>query len=192
MVVGGGSVAERKVTTLLEFGASVTVVAPELAAGLQVMANDGSIEYVQGVFTPGILDGASLVIAATDDRTVNKSVYSESQKRGIPVNVVDDPSLCTFTAPAVVRRGDLVIGISTSGKSPVLAQRIREQLEDTFGPEYGLLADLMGELRDEVKSRYSTMDERREAFIRILGSDVLELLAQGNVEEAKKRARECI
>ena len=192
VVVGGGVVAERKVETLLEFGAAVVVIAPELTPRLSNLATGERIEHLIAPYDPESLEGASLVIAATDDPAVNKTVSSEAQRRGIPVNVVDDPELCTFLVPAIVRRGDLVISISTSGKSPAMARRLREELESQFGPEYGELADLLGELRDEVKAKYPDQAERNRAFVRILDSDVLDLLRQGKRDEAMERMRKCI
>lgn len=184
--------AERKARTLSEFGAAVTVVAPELTVGMREMADSGVVIYVDDLFRSDVLDGAFLAIAATDDSEVNRAVYLESERRGILVNVVDDPELCTFYAPAVVQRGNLIISVSTSGESPTLARKIRENLDLQFGKEYGELSKLLGELRDEVKTRYSQIGERGEAYSRIVESEVLELLAQGRCEEAKRRARQCI
>lgn len=192
IVVGGGTVAERKVEMLLEFGGDVTVVAPDLTPGIERLAESGEIRLVREAYPEGMLDGAFLVIAGTDDREVNRAVSSDAQRLGILVNVVDDPELCTFFVPAVVRRGDLVISVSTSGKSPSLARRVREEIEQTYGPEWGELADLLGELRDEVKARHATMQERGLAYTRILDSDVRTLLAQGKRDEALERARELI
>jgi precorrin-2 dehydrogenase/sirohydrochlorin ferrochelatase len=192
VVVGGGRVAERKVETFLEFGAVVAVVSPELTPSLRDLADQGMIEHVAGAYEPSSLDGAFLVVAATDDTEVNKAVFAEARRRGTLVNVVDVPELCTFFVPAMVRRGDLVISVSTSGKSPAMARRIREELESEFGPAYGELAELLGELRDEVKARYPDMAQRNRAYVRILDSDVLDLLATGRRDEAIERARKCI
>ncbi len=192
VVIGGGAVAERKVLTLLDFGAAVTVAAPELTPRLGDLAAAGLVEHAAVPYAPEILRGAFLVIAATDDRDVNKAISSEAQRRGILVNVADDPELCTFFMPAVVRRGDFIVSVSTSGRSPALAKQVREELESRFGPEYGELADLLGELREEVKAKYPDECDRRQAFSRILSSDVLDLLAQGKRDEAIERARKCI
>lgn len=192
VVIGGGAVAERKVEMLREFGAVVVVISPELAPSLKSLAANEQIVYIPGAYRPGMLDGAFLVIAATDDNDTNRVVSADAQEKNIPVNVVDDPDLCTFFVPAVVKRGDLTISVSTSGKSPALARRIREKLETDFGPEYGELADLMGELRNEVKARYENPTDRHSAYQRILNSSVLGLLAQGKRDEAKARARKCI
>jgi len=192
VVVGGGAIAERKIETLLEFGAVVTVVSPELTPRLRKLADESSISCVQADFEPELLEGAFLVIAATNDRAVNEACSAAAQKSGIPVNVVDDPDLCTFIVPAVVRRGDLVIGVSTSGKSPALARRIREQIDEQFGTEYGDLVELMNEFRDQVRAKYSTIEERNAAYVRIMTSDAWMLLADGRHDEALETVRALI
>ena len=192
LVVGGGVVAERKINTLLDFNADVVVVSSDLTPNLRGLASEMTIEYLPGEYDSTALEGVFLVIAATDDREVNKRVSEDSQNRGILVNVVDDPELCTFFVPATIRRGKLVVSISTSGGAPSLARRIREQLETHFGSEYGDLVDLMSEVREEVKAKYATEAERRRAFIRILDSNIPDLLEQGRLEEARGRARQCI
>ncbi len=192
VVIGGGQVAERKVETLCEFGAKVKVVALDVTPRLADMAANGLIELVWGMYEPSILSEAFLVVAATNNHDVNKAVSEEARLRGILVNVVDDPSLCTFFVPAILRRGDLVIGVSTSGKSPLLSRRLREQIESELGPEYGQLVDLMGMFRDEVKALYNDPKQRNRAYERIIDSDVLDLLRQGRRDDAIARARECI
>lgn len=192
VVVGGGTVAQRKVETLIEFGAAVAVVAPELTPRLRELASKGVIEHMAGMYEPANLDGAFLAVAATDDPETNKAVSAEAQRRGVLVNVVDRPDLCTFFVPAIVRQGELVISVSTSGRSPAMARRIREELEAGFGPQHGELAELLGDLRDEVKARYTDMTDRNRAYVRILDSDALDLLAAGKKDEAVQRARKCI
>ncbi len=192
VVVGGGTVAQRKVETFLDFDANVTVVSPDLTPTLTELAEKGLIEHIDDSFQPSHLDDAFLVVAATDDNEVNKSVSKEAENRGLLVNVVDVPELCSFFVPAMVRRGDVVISVSTSGKSPAMARRIRERLETQFGPEYGAFAALLGELRPEIKALYPDAADRNRAYRRILDSDVINLLAAGRTKEAVERARECI
>ena len=198
LVVGGGSVAERKVETLLEFGAEVTVIAPELTPKLSELVSGNSIQHLAASYTSDLSDQSDpsnrplLVFAATDDREVNKQVSADCQSRGILVNVVDDPELCSFFVPAILRRDDLIISVSTSGKSPAMARWLRERLEKEYGPEYGRLADILGELRDEVKAKYPDPADRNQAYLRILGSDILDLLTQGKDQEALSLARELI
>ncbi len=192
VVVGGGAVAERKVEALVDFGASVSVVAPNLTPRLMQMAAQDLFEHVVASYEDRHLDGAFLAIAATDDRETNKAVYDGARRRGILVNVVDDPELCVFYVPATLRRGEFVISVSTSGKAPAMAKWVRERLESDYGPEYGELAELMGELRSEIKSRYAHSADRMRAYERILESDVLRLLAEGKRDEARQRALRCI
>lgn len=201
LVVGGGSVAERKVETLLEFGAEVIVIAPELTPALSDLVEKRLIQHVAMSYRSDIsyrsdlsdrLHGAFLVFAATDDREVNKRVSADCRSRGILVNVVDDPELCTFFVPAILRRDDLIISVSTSGKSPAMARWLREKLEKDYGLEYGQLADILGELRDEVKAKYPDPADRNQAYLRILGSDVLDLLTAGKQSEALTKARSLI
>ncbi|MGI6295083.1 MAG: precorrin-2 dehydrogenase/sirohydrochlorin ferrochelatase family protein [Armatimonadota bacterium] len=192
VVIGGGTVAQRKVETFLDFDANVSVVSPDLTPTLAELAGKGLIEHIDESFQPSHLDGAFLVVAATDDIEVNKSVSKEAESRGLLVNVVDVPELCSFFVPAMVRRGDIVISVSTSGKSPAMARRIRERLETQFGPEYGALATLLGKLRPEIKALYPDAADRNKAYRRILDSDVINLLAAGRTKEAVERARECI
>jgi precorrin-2 dehydrogenase/sirohydrochlorin ferrochelatase len=194
LVVGGGSVAERKVETLLEFGAEVTVVAPELTPSLSQLASSNSIRHIPASYTSDLSDLSdyALVFAATDDREVNKRVSADCQSRGILVNVVDDPELCTFFVLAIVQREDLIISISTSGRSPAMARWLRERLEASLGPEYGQLADILGDLRSEVKAKYPDPADRNQAYLRILNSDVLTLLSAGKEEEALTLARSLV
>lgn len=193
VVVGGGAVAERKVEGLLECGARVTVVSPELTPELLSLVEAGGIGWVNREYSPGALAGAFLVIAATDDRNVNQAVSDEAMSGGILVNVVDDPELCSFIVPATVKRGDLMVSISTSGSSPALARRIRGMVESCIGPEYGDLAWLLGELRDEVKSSHPAASDRLAAFDRIIDdAEILRLLAAGEKEAAIGKARQCI
>ena len=146
-VIGGGSVAERKIKSLLEAGALVTVISPQTTAFLSAVSSEGLISLIPRNFEPGDLDGAWLVIAATDDRHVQKAVYREAQEKRIFCNVVDEPSVCSFIVPSMVRRGELCIAISTGGESPALAKALRKDLEKRFGTDWGLFVSLLGRLR---------------------------------------------
>ncbi|HSH83488.1 MAG TPA: bifunctional precorrin-2 dehydrogenase/sirohydrochlorin ferrochelatase [Herpetosiphonaceae bacterium] len=147
VVVGGGQVAERKVTGLLESDALVTVISPMLSPQLQCWAAQGRLRHIERAFRPGDLDGSALAVAATSDRQVNAEVAREARRNGILVNVVDDPEAGNFTTTATVRRGDLLLAISTKGASPVLAGMIRRKLERLFGGEYAELLALLSGLR---------------------------------------------
>ncbi|MQL51019.1 bifunctional precorrin-2 dehydrogenase/sirohydrochlorin ferrochelatase [Desulfofundulus thermobenzoicus] len=187
LVVGGGRVAERKILSLLACEARVRVVSPILTRGLQAMAEKGQIEYRQGEYRPADLEGIFLVVAATNRDEVNHRVAREAMERNLLVNVVDDPPYGNFYVPAVVRRGALQIAISTDGKSPLLARRIKEELEKRYGPEYGLLADLLGEIRADLLEQTVDPVRRRNVLTALVDDQVLRLLAAGELEQAKER-----
>lgn len=186
VVVGGGAVAARKVDALLAAGAEVVVVAPELCDALAARKAAGEIEHRGKSFEPADLQGALLAIAATDAPAVNATVSEAANARGILANVVDEPELCSFFVPAVVRRGDVMIAISTGGKSPALARRIREELQSQYGSEYGAFAHLLGELRPRVMETVPSEADRRRVWREMLASDALELLAAGDPEQARQ------
>jgi siroheme synthase-like protein len=191
VVIGGGHVAERKVRTLLDAGARVRVVAQDTTRGIEARAERNEIELLQRRYATGDLAGAAAVVAATDDEDVNKAVYAEATEAGIPVNVVDNVALCTFIAPSIVRRGDLVLAISTGGNAPALAVRIRERLEREFGEEYAAFLRLMGELRESVQVP-GDQDERAKAWYRVIDSDVMDLVRAGEIDRARTRATELL
>jgi precorrin-2 dehydrogenase/sirohydrochlorin ferrochelatase len=150
VVIGGGEVALRKVSALLESGAHVKVVSPMLHPQLAEWHVDQRFEYAGRPYAPGDLQGAFLAIAATDRQEVNASVAAEARQRGILLNVADDPDAGNFYAMGAVTRGDVLLAVSTGGDSPALSAHIRCKLEATFGPEYGVLAKRLGELRRDV------------------------------------------
>jgi precorrin-2 dehydrogenase/sirohydrochlorin ferrochelatase len=150
LVVGAGTIAEGKIKGLLAERASVKIVAPEATAQIQSWALAGVIEWHQREFQSADLEGKFLVIVATSSRDVNTRVFTEAHAKGILCNAVDDPPNCDFYYPAVVRRGDLQIAISTGGHSPALAQRIRQELEQQFGPEYESWVAELGKQREEL------------------------------------------
>lgn len=170
LVVGGGPVAERKVLGLLSAGALVTVVSPRLTKNLDGLAKKGRIEHQKGRFTPTVLKGFFLVIAATDSKSVNAAVWTEAENLGIPVNVVDDPAHCSFIMPSVVDRGALTIAISTSGKSPFLARRLREELEKIIGTEYETLVEILGAVRKKLLKTGLNRDKKESIIKDLVGS----------------------
>ncbi len=181
VVVGGGSVAERKVGALLARGADVVVISPNLTEGLEALARDGKIGHFARGYQSGDLEGARLVFSATDDRPTNVAVFDEAETRGVPANVVDDPELCSFTVPSVVVRGELQIAISSGGASPALAKKIRLQLEEEFGPEYATLLDLLARFRERVLAQVASPSARRRVFEAVAGSDLLSRVRSGQV-----------
>ena len=182
VVVGGGNVAQRKIESLLLFEAEVLVVARELTPGLRQYIKEGKITYLGREFQKEQIDGATLVIAATDDPGLNRFVSTSARDRGILINAVDQPADCTFIVPSVLKKGDLLIAISTSGKSPALARRVREDLENHFGEEYEILLILMGNLRKEILSRGLAQEEKKGIFENIVNSDILRMIRKKNWE----------
>src|SRR5581483_10147284 len=142
VVVGGGAVAEGKVPPLVAAGARVTVIAPALTPALAAQQRAGRFTHLARAYRPGDLAGAFLVIGATGDPEVNRAVHAEATERGALINVVDDPPHCGFILPSVLRRGDLVVAVSTSGSAPALAVRLRERLERELGDEYARFLEL--------------------------------------------------
>jgi uroporphyrin-III C-methyltransferase/precorrin-2 dehydrogenase/sirohydrochlorin ferrochelatase len=190
VVVGGGTVAEGKVGPLLEAGAEVTVIAPALTPGLSLRAREDRLVHVGRSYQPGDLMDAHLVIAATDDPEVNHAVHAEAEKRGIPVNVVDDPAYCGFILPSILRQGELVVAVSTSGNAPALAVRIRERLERELGDEYGRFLELAGSIRAPLADRFPDFQIRKRLWYRLVDSDVLALLRAGEEDRARQRMTE--
>jgi len=187
MVVGGGQVALRKVRTLMESGAIVSIMAPAVEPELKRMAREGKVRWIESDFDESVLNGLPqpvLLFGTTDDREVNVRIHQAAVERGIPCNIADVPELCTFTVPAAFSRGDLSIAISTAGKSPALARRIREQLEETYGPEYVLMTKLLGDLRALVLTEGNPSDENRTLFLEIVDSYLLSALKNGDRAKA--------
>ncbi len=180
VVVGGGRVGERKIEALLAAGARVKVISPEATPQVEKWAEEGRIELERRPYHEGDLSGAWLVIAATDDPETQKAVYSEAEKRHIFCNVVDKPEFCSFIVPSVVRRGRLQLAISTSGASPATARRIRERLEEEFGPEWETYLELMARWRREILSREISEEERRAIFTRLALAPLPEWIRNGD------------
>jgi precorrin-2 dehydrogenase/sirohydrochlorin ferrochelatase len=192
VVVGGGKVAVRKVTGLLEAGAQVTVISPAFVPELRVLSISRGITLTSRAYHEGDLVDAFLVIAATNNAEINERVWQEAQERGCLVNVVDDPDRCNFIVPAVVRRGEVTVTASTGGASPALARRLREQLESLIGPEYGDLATLLAELRPELQTRFQDDDVRTKAAFRLVDSDLAETIRTKGLDTARTRAQELL
>ena len=187
VVVGGGRVAEDKVGGLLTADAQVTVISPVLTPKLEALAAAGSITVARRAYMPGDLTGAFLAIAATDDRGANRLVWEEAESRGVLLNAVDDVEHCHFIAPAILRRGDLTVAVSTGGRSPTVAVRLRDRIARLIGPEYEPWLTLLGSLRDEIARRVPDAARRREVWYRIADSEASVLVAQGDLAGARAR-----
>jgi siroheme synthase-like protein len=168
LVVGGGRVAAEKAAGLLACGANVTVVAPEIEDALL----PSRITLVERSFEPADLDGRFLVVAATSDRTVNAAVSVEADRRSLLCNVADDPELCSFILPALVRRDPIVVGVSTGGASPALAQRIRDDIADLVQPRHAELARRLQRLRPWAKRAFPTYEARRDYFRELVAREL--------------------
>jgi precorrin-2 dehydrogenase/sirohydrochlorin ferrochelatase len=183
-------VAAQKIKGLLAAEAKLKVISPVLVPELHSLVAQGKINHIQRNYREGDLGGAYLAIAATDDLVVNHAVWIEAQRCGCLVNIVDDPEHSNFFLPAVVQRGELSIAISTGGASPALARRLREHLEETIGTEYGILTEIMAELRHEIKADFPPGKARMEAASRVIDSDILNVIHKDGKETALLYARE--
>lgn len=190
VVIGGGSIAARKVEGLLAAEAQVSVISPALTSELQTLVESGRINYFQRSYQVGDLEGAYLAIAATNDISTNHAVWKEAIKGGCLINVVDDPEHSTFILPAIFQRSEMSIAISTGGGSPALARRLREKLEKIIGPEYGILTELLAKLRPELMQDFSPGKARLQAALRIVDSDILYIIQSQGKEAALTYARE--
>jgi len=188
IVVGGGEVAARKVAGLRAAGARPVVISPDLGQILRQQAEAGELETIRRKYQSGDLAGARLVIAATDDPDTNESVWQEAQAIGCLVNVVDDPARCNFHVPATVRRGALSVSVSTGGSSPLLARRIRQDLEQQFDAAYEPYLVLLGDLRPIVREHVPDPARRKAIWEALLNSKIFELLRAGELEKARRRA----
>jgi uroporphyrin-III C-methyltransferase/precorrin-2 dehydrogenase/sirohydrochlorin ferrochelatase len=184
LVIGGGEVAARKVSLLLKAQAQIRVVAPELCAGLAALAEKGSVEHLNREFEEGDLEGCNLVFAATDDGAVNRRVSQLAEAQRLPVNVVDQPELCSFIVPSIIDRSPVVAAVSTGGASPVLARLIRTRLEALIPAAYGRLAELARRFRGQVKEKFSNPSDRRLFWEKVLRGGVAERVFSGHMEEA--------
>ena len=192
VVIGGGAVAEQKALGLLSAGAHVTVVSPEPTPRLAHLAAGGEIELRRRPYRSGDLAGAWLAIAGTDDRAVNARVWAEAEREGVLLNAVDDLDHCSFIAPAIHREGDITVAVSTSGKSPALAARLRQRVAQLIGPAEARLCALLGELRPELAARVPDPPARTTLWYRIVDSDVIEFVRRGDIEGARRRIDELV
>ncbi len=183
LVVGGGSVGERKVKVLVECGAKVTVVAQDATEHLRALASDGLIHLILRRYEPSDQDAKLLVIGATNNEQVNRKIGLDAARRGTLCNISDLPEVCTFVLPAIVRQGDLLIAISTSNKSPAVARRIRQTLEKQFGPEYALLLSLMGSIRQRLLTDEKSVEARKLMFERLLDEELLEMIREDRTHD---------
>jgi precorrin-2 dehydrogenase / sirohydrochlorin ferrochelatase len=187
VVVGGGVVAQRRVEALLEAGAAVTVVSPDLTPVLADLARGDRIRHVERAYRQGDLAGATLAFAAADDASVTPAVAREAREGGIWMNASDDPEHCDFILPGIVRRGVLTVAVGSGGASPALTRALREYLDRALGDEWTALGELAATARRELRAAGRAADA--ETWRRALGADVRALLAEGRVDDARGRLR---
>ena len=188
LVVGGGMIAEGKTLQLVEAQANVHIVSPTLTEALRQKVAQGIITYRSGEFAETDLDDKALVISATNIQAVNEAVAQAANARGLLCNVVDQPALCNFITPTIVTRGDLQIAISSSGKSPTVALRVKREISDLIGEEYETLLEITAELRAEFRQVTPDYNTRRDFLKSFVDSEALDLIRVGKVKEARDLA----
>jgi precorrin-2 dehydrogenase/sirohydrochlorin ferrochelatase len=192
VVIGGGLVAERKVEALVGANACVTVVAPAVTYGLARLSEQGAVEWINRHYQQGDLEGYFLAICATNCSDINAAAAAEARAQGTLVNVVDAPKLCDFTMPSYIARGELLITVSTGGKSPALTKRLREELESLYGPEYGYFLEIIGRARENVRTQLAISREREQFWRQTIDMEMVDLLREGKFKEAEERLHNAI
>ncbi|MFQ5585772.1 MAG: bifunctional precorrin-2 dehydrogenase/sirohydrochlorin ferrochelatase [Thermodesulfobacteriota bacterium] len=192
VVIGGGQVAERKVLSLLDGGAEVTVISPEVTSGIERLARRKRIILHQRLYEEGDLRGNFLAYCATGRGEINRVAQGEARRVGVLLNVVDDPGLCDFITPALVRRGALMLAVSTSGECPAMARRIRENLEEHFGEEYAIFLELLGAVRMKLLKKRGNSANNMRIYEALLDSPLLEWIRKGSEREIDTYLRDLL
>jgi precorrin-2 dehydrogenase/sirohydrochlorin ferrochelatase len=190
VVVGAGRIAARKIASLLEAGASVCVVAPEVGPEVRDWADRGQVALEERAFEAVDLDGAWLATTATGDPAVDHAVFAAGEARGVWVNSADDPANCSFTLMSVVRSGDLVVTVGTGGRSPALAAWLKARLQAELGPDYATLLEVLAAAREELQAAGRSTEDAD--WRRALDSGMLDSIRAGRVDEAKETLRACL
>jgi precorrin-2 dehydrogenase/sirohydrochlorin ferrochelatase len=190
VIIGGGGVAQRKCLSLLDAGAKVRVISPELVPAMRKLASEHRIDHLSREYRQGDLENAFLVFAATNRREANMAVAVEATALGIPVNVADSPELSTFVSPALVSRGDLLLTISTGGKSPALSGKIRRDLEARFGEEFDLALRLLGAIREKLLTEKRSSKYNKKLFDALVAHDLPGLFRNKSFNEIDRLLRE--
>lgn len=192
LIIGGGKVAERKIEQLLDYDCSIKVVSLRTEEKIKHWADLGLIQLYQREFQALDLEHVFMAFVATDDNQVNASLSKICRERGILVNAVDDPPHCDFYVPSILKRNSLVLAISTGGKSPAFARRLRQELEELITPAYGEFTDILGEQRELIKERIEDIEVRKRIFEELVYSDILDLLKAGEKEKAREKVTQCM
>jgi len=192
LVVGGGKVAWRKIKRLLDCGAKIKLVAKEVIPELKNIISDKKINYLGTEYKTSYLKDIFLVIGATDDETLNARLSEETNAANILCNIVDQPQKCNFIVPSVISRGDLTIAISTAGKSPAMAKKLRKELETQFGEDYAIFLKLLGQLRSYFKKTIPHQKEREAIFDKLVNSNLLTHIQEKNWKAVKKEIKNLV
>ncbi len=179
LVIGGGKVAERKVNILLKFSGIIKVVSPRITKTLQRLAEKGRIHVSLKEYSTGDLNGVALVFAATNNESINQKIFKDAEKHNIPVNVVDNPSLCNFIVPSIVKKDPILIAISTSGVLPFLSKRLRKDIAESITRDYVCYADIVGRLRKQLIMKVQDKKLRQIIMKKIAGADISAINAMG-------------
>jgi precorrin-2 dehydrogenase/sirohydrochlorin ferrochelatase len=190
LVVGAGRIAARKIASVVELGADVRVVAPEVNDEVRTLAEANKLTLDEREFRTDDVDGAWLVFTATGDRAVDRSVHDAAERAHIWVNSADDPVNCSVTLLSLIRRGDLVVAIGTGGRSPALAAHLRRRLEAEIGPEYEALLDLLAEARESLRTAGRSSEDAD--WQRAFDSGIVELVRSGRIADAKELLQQCL
>ncbi len=182
LIVGAGNVAERKAKFLLEFGANISIIGKHISAGLKKLLKEKRVKFLGENFLPEYLKNQLMVIVATDNMRFNQKIASLVKKKGILVNVVDQPLECDFIMPSIVKRGDLLIAISTSGKSPILSKLIRKELEKKYGYEYKIFLDILSAIRKAIIKFDCDNDIKEKILTNLIYSDLLDKIKQKDLK----------
>jgi len=183
VIVGGGEVAARKAERLLDCGAKVFIISPKLSPALAALKEKSLICHIAAAYSGDLIQGAALVIGATDDEKTNATISLDAHSKGIPINIVDDPQKCDFILPSVVQRGDLAITIGTGGKSPALARYLREELEAKYGEEYRIFLNILGNLRVKMVKNTGV---GKDWFESMLAAGILDSIKNKHIKKVKE------
>ena len=182
LVVGGGRVGSRKVDTLVQCGAEVTVVSAEVSPTVKQLADEKAILLKQRAYRASDVEGMFLVIGATDNETLNRQINADAERLNLLCNIADRPEICNFILPAIVRRGSFVMAISTAGKSPAFAKHVRKRLETQFGPEYGVMLELMGAIRSKLLAGAHEPEVHKPLFEQLIDGDLVALIKDQQID----------
>ncbi len=185
VIFGGGRIAQGKIAALRDAGASITVISPDATPGIQRAVQRGDVEWIARKYEPGDLEGSFIAVAATNVWYVNREIYEEAERLGVLLNVVDDPDLCTFIAPSIVKRDPVTLAISTGGASPALARKMRETLADDANLRWADLAPVLAEARKGIKEKRAVIDPERWQCC--ITEELLEMVQGGRAQEALKQ-----